>query len=122
MVHLEGLRSRKARHRAPRVVADSCGALEHGGDVAVVVESCGEHVVEASCRDVGEVLLGNEATVTDERDLPDAEARLIVRHHLLKRRRVPCVAGKDVVGDRDPVPGDEQADHDLGAIPSLVGL
>ena len=120
MDDLEGLRSRKARHRAPRVVADSCGALEDCRDIAVVVEPRREHVVEAGCRDVGEVLLGDEAPVGDKRDLPDAEAGLVVGHHLWQRRRVPGVAGKDVVGDRDPVAGDEQADHDLGAVASLV--
>ena len=51
---------------------------------------------------------------------PTPKRGLVVGHHLLKRRRVPGVAGKDVVGDRDPVARDEQADHDLGAVIPLV--
>ena len=50
----------------------------------------------------------------------DAEALLQILHDRRQARDVRGVAGKDVVGDRDAVAGDEKADHDLGPVAAVV--
>jgi hypothetical protein len=54
------------------------------------------------------------------RDAPHPEARLQVVEDVGERRDVGGVAGKDVVGDRDAVAGDEETDHDLGTVRAVI--
>ncbi len=60
------------------------------------------------------------AAAGDERDLPDAEAGLVVGDHAGECRRALGVAGEDVVGDRGSRCRRQQVeDHHLGCSPCL---
>jgi hypothetical protein len=51
---------------------------------------------------------------------PTPKARLQILHHARQCRDVRGVAGKDVMGNGDAVPGDQQSDHDLGPVGPVI--
>ena len=75
----------------------SVGGFEYGGDVGVAVQAGGDHMVEPGSCDIGEIVLGDQPTVGDQRDAADSEPVLEVGHHRRHGGRISCVAGERVV-------------------------
>ena len=88
-------------------------------DVLVVVQARGQHVVEAVSGHLGEVVLADEAPVGDKGDRPTPK-RAAGPPSRRRARDVRGVAGKDVMGDRDAVGGDEEADDDLRPVDAVI--
>ena len=97
-----------------------CGLLEHCGDIGVAVRACREDMIEPCGDDLGEVGFRDQATIGDERDLADTEALLQIGHHCRQGGGVVGVAGEHVMRDRDPVAGDQQADHHLRSVRTVT--
>ena len=76
--HLAG--GAPAGHRHPLDIVAG-GGFEHGGDVGVTVQAGGDHVIEPGSGDLGEVVLGDQTTVGDERDAADPEPGLQIVEH-----------------------------------------
>ena len=77
-------------------------------------------MIEAVAGDDVDVVGGDQAAVGDDADLADGEAGLQIGQHAGQGGDVGGVAGEDVMGDRDPVGGAQQADHHLRPIGAVI--
>src|SRR6266567_533088 len=92
------------------------GGLRFGGAGAELLP---DDVVVPAFAQVAAVLRGGEPAVGDPHDAGQGPVAHVV-FHLPDQRRVGGVPGPAPHADRDAVPGDRHADHDLGQVVAVV--
>ena len=96
------------------------GGLEDGFDVVVTVQAGGQHMIEPGRRDFGQVVVADQPPVSHHGDASDPEAVLQILQHRGQGGGVVGVAGEHVMGDGDPIAGDQQPDHHLGPVGAAI--
>lgn len=118
-VQVDVARGALAAGRHPHRVGFGC-FREHRGDIGVAVQAGGDDMIEPSRSNVCQVGLADQAPIGDERDASDTETGLEFGHHGGHRGRVLGVAVEHPMRDRDPVTGDQQPDHHLRPIRTVI--
>ena len=112
---------RVARRGLAQDLGEAVGVAEFGEPSGAFGLAAGDQVMQLAGFDLGDVfVIGHAAIDDDGAAFGQADARLEQVEHGGQRGAVLGVAGKDLMGDREAVAIDDEADHHLLAVRAVV--